>query len=117
MWDSLEFLETWGWWLRLQDPETQVISFPTLPTSCQLSLECCHSSPKGGLGGSRLRNLITQLIHPDQTGLLLGRCSAYGVRKLLICQFWLLTEGRGLGCWEVGKLLAHLPCSFGPVAL
>ena len=46
---------------------------------------------KGGPRGSRLGKLIAQLIHPDQTGSLLGRSPANGRRKLLIGHFWFLT--------------------------
>lgn len=80
MWDRLEFLATWVCGEGCRIPLS-------LPAPCQPSLGCCHPSLKGGLGGSRLGKLITQLIHPDQTGFLLGRCSADGMRKLLICQF------------------------------
>lgn len=57
----------------------------------------------------QIRGVYILLIHPDQTGFLLARCFAEGMRKLLICQFWLLTGcGRLGGCW-------HTP--LGPLGL
>lgn len=81
-------------------PEGQVVSL--LPLS-SLSLGCSYLFLEGRSGGSRLGKFITQLIHLDQTGFLLGRCSADGMRKLQ--HLPVLATDRG--CQEVGKLLVR----------
>lgn len=100
MWDWLEFLARWGWWRRLQDPKGQVVSLLPLISP---PLGCCYPFLEGRPGESRLGKLITQLIHPDQTGFLLGRCSADGMRKWL--NLPVLVTDRGYR--EVGKLSVH----------
>lgn len=81
-------------------PGGQVVSLLPL---ISLSLGCSYLFLEGRLGGSRLGKFITQLIHLDQTGFLLGRCSVDGMRKLQ--NLPVLATDRG--CQEVGKLLVR----------